>query len=180
MTAARLRTAGVGAAIALAATLACAVAASPPILSRSGHATAALSARLFFSPICHQQADRSFAIGGYPIAVCARCAGIYGGFAAGCWLIAGAALAGWRRAPRHPWLLAAFAGPCAIQWALPMAGVTGLAGSAGARALVGGLLGFGVAAFLLPAAGALVEEFRARPPRRARAWTDRRMNEAEG
>ncbi len=38
---------------------------------------------LFFSPICHQIPSRSFQILGYPIAVCARCSGIYIGFLLG-------------------------------------------------------------------------------------------------
>ncbi|MBN2246773.1 MAG: DUF2085 domain-containing protein [Candidatus Aminicenantes bacterium] len=33
-----------------------------------------------FSPLCHQIPSRSFAIYGFPLAVCARCLGIYLGF----------------------------------------------------------------------------------------------------
>lgn len=36
-----------------------------------------------FSPICHQIPGRSFFFFGYPLAVCARCLGIYSGFLAG-------------------------------------------------------------------------------------------------
>ncbi|SHE98041.1 Uncharacterized membrane protein [Fodinibius roseus] len=36
--------------------------------------------------LCHQIADRSFWIGGQPMAVCSRCLGIYGGLAFG-WLL---------------------------------------------------------------------------------------------
>jgi|GEM_PF-285350 len=38
---------------------------------------------LFFAPICHQSAERSFHLMNHPFAVCARCTGIYGGFLAG-------------------------------------------------------------------------------------------------
>ena len=38
---------------------------------------------LFFAPVCHQMAERSFCIMGYPVAVCARCSGIYVGFLLG-------------------------------------------------------------------------------------------------
>jgi len=38
---------------------------------------------LCFSPICHQIPARSFSFVGYPLAVCARCLGIYFGFLAG-------------------------------------------------------------------------------------------------
>ncbi len=34
----------------------------------------------FFAPVCHQIAERSFRIMNYPLAVCARCSGIYLGF----------------------------------------------------------------------------------------------------
>jgi uncharacterized membrane protein len=36
----------------------------------------------FFKPTCHQLPERSFFIFGYPMAVCARCFGIYLGFLA--------------------------------------------------------------------------------------------------
>lgn len=36
-----------------------------------------------FSPLCHQIPGRSFFCFGYPLAVCARCLGIYSGFLAG-------------------------------------------------------------------------------------------------
>jgi len=36
-----------------------------------------------FAPLCHQIPDRSFFLWGFPLAVCARCFGIYTGFAAG-------------------------------------------------------------------------------------------------
>src|SRR5687768_9603926 len=34
-----------------------------------------------FSYVCHQQSERSFFIAGEPLAVCARCTGLYAGFA---------------------------------------------------------------------------------------------------
>ena len=36
-----------------------------------------------FAPICHQIPSRSFELFGFPMAVCARCLGIYAGFLAG-------------------------------------------------------------------------------------------------
>ncbi|MCA9605539.1 MAG: DUF2085 domain-containing protein [Myxococcales bacterium] len=44
---------------------------------------AAISARMIFSGLCHQDPARSFAIDGHPMAVCHRCTGIYFGLAAG-------------------------------------------------------------------------------------------------
>jgi uncharacterized membrane protein len=46
-----------------------------PVLSATAYA--------FFSRICHQDPARSFWIGGVPLAVCARCLGIYAGATVG-------------------------------------------------------------------------------------------------
>jgi uncharacterized membrane protein len=48
-----------------------------------------------FSPVCHQVSSRSFFILGYPLAVCARCLGIYVGFLGG--VVCYPALRGFRR-----------------------------------------------------------------------------------
>lgn len=42
-----------------------------------------------FSPICHQVSSRCFTIFGFPLAVCARCLGIYIGFLFGLFLYPG-------------------------------------------------------------------------------------------
>ena len=55
----------------------------PPLLASIGGTRLAPLIKLFFAPLCHQSADRSFLIGGVPLAVCARCTGIYLGFLAG-------------------------------------------------------------------------------------------------
>jgi uncharacterized membrane protein len=36
-----------------------------------------------FSPVCHQKPERSFWLFGFPLAVCARCLGVYTGFLGG-------------------------------------------------------------------------------------------------
>ena len=41
---------------------------------------------LFFDPICHQSAERSFHLLGEPLAVCHRCFGLYLGFVLG-WVV---------------------------------------------------------------------------------------------
>jgi len=63
-----------------------AAAVAAPLLSNAGFSLAAVMLTLFFSPICHQDPTRSFWLLGAPIAVCARCLGIYLGAAAGAWL----------------------------------------------------------------------------------------------
>jgi uncharacterized membrane protein len=53
-----------------------------PYLRAHNMSSAALIYALY-SPVCHQLASRSFFAWGCPLAVCARCLGIYLGFAAG-------------------------------------------------------------------------------------------------
>ena len=53
-----------------------------PLLAAT-HPLTALVIRSFFSRLCHQDPARSFVIGGSPVAVCARCLGIYCGVALG-------------------------------------------------------------------------------------------------
>ncbi len=60
------------------------LAVAAPLLWHS-HALAAWGVTLFFSFACHQDPTRSFWIAGAPVAVCARCLGIYLGAAAGAW-----------------------------------------------------------------------------------------------
>jgi uncharacterized membrane protein len=38
---------------------------------------------ILFAPFCHQIPSRCFRLAGFPMAVCARCLGVYAGFAAG-------------------------------------------------------------------------------------------------
>jgi uncharacterized membrane protein len=54
---------------------------APYLKSRSLESNVFLYA--LFSPLCHQIPSRSFFIFNYPLAVCARCLGIYFGFFAG-------------------------------------------------------------------------------------------------
>ncbi len=53
-----------------------------PVLAGSYPLTALLI-RNFFSQLCHQDPNRSFLLDGAPVAVCARCLGIYCGVAVG-------------------------------------------------------------------------------------------------
>lgn len=51
----------------------------PAYLQAQGQVIPAFLIRKIFSPICHQMVERSFWFLGYPLAVCARCSGIYFG-----------------------------------------------------------------------------------------------------
>ncbi len=54
-----------------------AVVAAPLLLAGGSRVSVFLYAA--FSPLCHQDPGRCFSLAGFPMAVCARCAGIYGG-----------------------------------------------------------------------------------------------------
>jgi len=54
-----------------------------PVLLRFGYPFASMSLRMFFAAVCHQDPARSFALSSIPIAVCARCLGIYMGAVVG-------------------------------------------------------------------------------------------------
>ena len=51
-----------------------------PIAAAHNYSHLAIIAYRSFAAICHQLPERSYFIEGHPLAVCARCAGIYGGF----------------------------------------------------------------------------------------------------
>lgn len=53
-----------------------------PLLRLAGAPALARPLYSLFSVICHQDPDRSFAVGGHPLACCHRCAAIYGASAA--------------------------------------------------------------------------------------------------
>jgi uncharacterized membrane protein len=106
-----------------------------PLALRSGAPLPAVGAATIYAGsgrICHQQRERSFAIAGTPLPVCARCAGLY---------LAGAlgALLAWapgrrRYGSRDRLVLLACAVPTAVTWALEAAGVMGFSNAARALA----------------------------------------------
>lgn len=51
--------------------------AAAPLLRASGHESAAAICRAALSSACHQKAERSFYVAGFPMALCARCAAMY-------------------------------------------------------------------------------------------------------
>jgi len=54
-----------------------------PLLTASEHARAASPLYTGFGYLCHQIPERSFHLVGHKLGVCARCTGLYAGFAAG-------------------------------------------------------------------------------------------------
>ncbi len=75
-----------------------------------------------FSLACHQLPARSFFIENYPLAVCARCTGLYVGFAVGSLIYPLVRDVRKTVAPPRVWLVAALM-PLAIDWTLGFFGV---------------------------------------------------------
>jgi len=109
------------AAVALVAALWCAGVVLAPWLEHRGSAAGSWL-RLAFSPTCHQQPERCLDLGAGPLAVCARCAGLYAGGLLG--LLAAASF-GVRCRPRLVTLVAA-AVPTLVDFAARLAGLPSL------------------------------------------------------
>lgn len=100
-----------------------------------------------FSHVCHQIPERSFHIAGYPLAVCARCTGLYVGFAAVVAFYPLMTSLKRTHTPERKWLFVA-AAPLGIDFALGLFGIWG--NSHLSRLLTGGLLGAVSVFFILP------------------------------
>jgi uncharacterized membrane protein len=109
------------AAITLAAAVYCSTFALAPWLERAG-SPAGSWLRLAFAPTCHQQPDRCLDLGDGPLAVCARCAGLYVGGLLG---LLATVLSGVRRRPTASVLLAASL-PTVLDVAVGLIGLPGL------------------------------------------------------
>jgi len=55
----------------------------PPLLVSLSIERSSLFLYFVFSPLCHQIAERSFFLRGYPLPVCSRCFGVYSGLLLG-------------------------------------------------------------------------------------------------
>lgn len=123
-----------------------AIVAAPSLLA-GGRASLAGALYAGFGAVCHQIAERSFFVSGFPLAVCARCAGLYVGFALGVVLYPLVRPVGARETPERAWLIAA-ALPMATDVGLNLLGVwenTHLS-----RSLTGALLGAVAALYVVP------------------------------
>ena len=100
-----------------------------------------------FRPFCHQIPARSFYFEGHPLAVCARCSGLYIGFAVGALLYPLVRSLRRSDAPARAWLIAA-ALPTATDFALGFSGIW--ANTHLSRSVTGALLGAVVAFFVVP------------------------------
>ncbi len=135
------------AALAVALLFVSATIAAPLIESAGGENTAASFIYLAYTIVCHQIADRSFHIEGYPLAVCSRCFGIYVGYVLGLVIYPFVRSLARTETPRRLWLLLALA-PIAIDFAGDYAGV--FDNTLLTRALTGLVAGAAGAFFTLP------------------------------
>jgi uncharacterized membrane protein len=110
-----------GASLAVAAGLVALIVAAP-LLRAGGMEAAAGGIYKAFGMVCHQMDARSFHAGGFKLAVCARCLGLYAGALAGVAVYPLARPLTRRAMPGRAWLLAA-ALPTTLDFALGFFGV---------------------------------------------------------
>jgi uncharacterized membrane protein len=100
-----------------------------------------------FARVCHQIPERAFYLEGHPFAVCARCTGIYFGFAAGLLIYPLVRSLARADTPKRRWLLLA-AAPALSDFALGLSGV--VENTHFTRSLTGALLGAVAAFYVMP------------------------------
>ena len=116
-------------------------------LLQAGHPFWALTIYKSFSYVCHQIPERSFFIGGHQFAVCARCTGIYAGFALATVLYPLVRSLRQTEAPPRKWLFLA-AAPLAIDFAVGYLGIW--ANTHSSRFATGALLGAVAVFYVMP------------------------------
>jgi len=109
-----------------------------------------------FSPVCHQIEERSLEVLGLPLAVCARCTAVYGGF------LAGVLLYPLVRSVAHPvypprWTAALAVFPMLVDVVMGWTGIHPVSGAT--RLVTGAFFGLIVPFVVLPALGEAVQEF---------------------
>lgn len=137
-----------------------------PLALASEHGFLAATLYQAFSYACHQAPDRSFFIAGQPLAVCARCTGLYAGFALAA--VVYPLLTSLRRThpPERKWLFLAV-GPLAIDFGLGVLGIW--ENTHTSRFLTGALFGAVVVFYVMPALAELSLRFGSRQSPRGQA-----------
>jgi uncharacterized membrane protein len=119
-----------------------------PIAKAGGFDTFANPVYSFFSYLCHQISWRSYHIGEYPLTVCARCLGFYGGFLIGLGIYPiFRSLSNTEPFPRI-WLFLAMI-PMGVDWGLEFFGIWN--NTHFSRLISGAILGAACAFFIVPA-----------------------------
>jgi uncharacterized membrane protein len=115
-----------------------------PIALYAGHYSLSSLFYATFSMICHQIPERSFYLSGYPLAVCARCTGVYLGFFIG---LLSFTIKPIEVAPPRIWFFLALV-PTLLDWTFDFVGV--LENTHLSRGLTGLLPGFVSVYYILP------------------------------
>jgi uncharacterized membrane protein len=118
-----------------------------PVSAAEGHSYFAKLTYQTFGHVCHQIPDRSFFIAGHPLAVCARCTGIYAGFLAAAWtypLIKSLRDIG---TPERKWLFIAVT-PLVIDFGLELFGIWHNTHTS--RLITGAILGAASVFYIMP------------------------------
>jgi uncharacterized membrane protein len=118
-----------------------------PIAEARGHSYVAYTLYQSFGHVCHQIPERSFFIAGHKLAVCARCTGLYLGFAAALSLYPLVRSLRRTDTPQRKWLFIA-AAPMAIDVALGFFGIW--KNTHFSRLLTGALFGSVVVFYVMP------------------------------
>lgn len=118
-----------------------------PLARAHGYDSSAFVLYEMFGRACHQIPERAFQIEGHPFAVCARCTGIYFGFAVGVLVFPLARSLGRCDTPARKWLMLA-AVPTLVDFALGFFGL--LENTHWSRSATGALLGAVAAFYVLP------------------------------
>lgn len=121
--------------------------AAAPLAAANNHSALALSIYRPFGTFCHQLPERSYFIAGHPLAVCARCTGLYGGFALLLVLYPLTRPLSSTLLPRPMWLFLA-AAPLAVDFLLTLFGIWDNTHSS--RLLTGMLLGGVTVFYVMP------------------------------
>lgn len=147
-----------------------------PLALAAGHGALAATIYQAFSHVCHQLPERSFFIEGHPFAVCARCTGIYAGFAVATGLYPLTRSLRQTEAPARKWLFIA-AAPLAIDFAIEFSGIWHNTHSS--RLFTGALLGAVVVFYVMPGLLDLSLRHRKRVPEGPADPADIRTSDAK-
>ena len=118
-----------------------------PLAAASNHQQIAVAIYHSFKTLCHQLPERSFFIAGHQFAVCARCTGLYGGFALVLLLFPLIRSLHSNAVPQAKWLFLA-AAPLAIDFSLTFFGIW--ENTHTSRLLTGMLLGGVTVFYVMP------------------------------
>lgn len=133
---------------------------SPPFLARLDSPALVTFVRELYEPTCHQITSRTIILFGTPLAVCARCAGIYSGALAGLVALGLARKSGERETPPR-WVLLAAAAPAVIDFSLGTAGLVTTSNLL--RFATGAIVGIAGAFFVYPGILSLIRMLTENP-----------------